>query len=535
MGTLRTAAACAFAVTVTCGQALAQLPVRMNWETFAQDPARVQSLRNGVAVMKSRDTADPTGALYRTSWQYWGAMHGYFGSTSVFGTIEKAIAKFKASGGDQSLLPFFSGINNMTPPDAIASQVWGQCQHGTDWFFAWHRLYLYYFEQVLQSAANDPALRLPYWDYTNTSYLAMPEAYTSPTYVNAGQTVPNPLYEERRYPGWSTPTTNSLDPAETDIDDPLKDTTFFDVSVQGDGFQNGIESNVHGNVHCSVMDCPVPDMGAVGYSSNDPVFWAHHANIDRMWDCWTNLGNTNPTDSSYLQKKFSYIDPSGNLVTNSIADLSTGTITLGYVYQQTSDCSRGTTATLAVAPAPQAMSEEALKTARKALAKPVILGSAKSHVINAAVTRKRLPIAGGSALVTPRGLAFRANDALPVRTDLVLRGIRFDAHPGTKFNVFLERRDDPSRRARVGTLNFFDSAGSGEEGHEGHGGAASLDRSFDVTDELRQIAGTQSELKEVDVVFEAAAGRLGANTKVTFSPKSKLTVGEIELRVSARP
>jgi len=523
------------AVTVTCGQVLAQQPARMNWQTFAQDPARVQSLRNAVAVMKSRDTADPTSALYRTSWQYWGAMHGYFGSTSVFGTIEKAIAKFKASGGDQSLLPYFSGITNMTPPDAIASQVWGHCQHRTNWFFAWHRLYLYYFEQVLQSAANDPTLRLPYWDYTNTSNLAMPAAYTSPTYVNAkGETVPNPLYEERRYPGWNTPTSNSLDPADTDIDDPLKDKTFFDVSVAGDGFQGGIEFNVHANVHCSVMDCPVPDMGAVGYSSNDPVFWAHHANIDRMWDCWNNLGNPNPTDSDYLQKKFSYIDPSGNLVTNAVADLYNGTIKLGYVYQQTSDCGRGTTATLAAAPAPQAMSEETLKTARKTLAKPVILGNAKSLVIDAAVTRKRLPIAGGTALATPRGLAFHANDALPVRTDLVLRGIRFDAHPGTKFNVFLERRDDPSRRARVGTLSFFDSTGSGE-GNEGHGGAASLDRSFDVTDELRQIAGTQAELKEVDVVFEAAAGRLGTTTKLKFSPKSKLTVGEIELRVSARP
>src|SRR6185295_14197265 len=154
--------------------------------------------------------------------------------------------------------PYFSGITNMTPPDAIASQVWGHCQHRTNWFFAWHRLYLYYFEQVLQSAANDPTLRLPYWDYTNTSNLAMPAAYTSPTYVNAkGETVPNPLYEERRYPGWNTPTSNSLDPADTDIDDPLKDKTFFDVSVAGDGFQGGIEFNVHANVQLDAALKPV--------------------------------------------------------------------------------------------------------------------------------------------------------------------------------------------------------------------------------------------------------------------------------------
>lgn len=535
MGLLSRAAVYAIVATVISGQALAQTPVRMNWQTFAQDPARVQSFRNAVAVMKSRDTADPTSALYRTSWQYWGAMHGYFGTTSVFGTIEKAIAKFKASGGDQSLLPYFDGITNMTPPDAIAAQVWGQCQHGTDWFFAWHRLYLYYFEQVLESAANDPTLRLPYWDYTTTSNLAMPEAYTTPTYVNAkGETVPNPLYEERRYPGWNTPTSNTLDPADTDINDQLVDTTFFDVSVKGDGFQNGIEYNVHGNVHCSVMDCPVPDMGAVGYSANDPIFWSHHANIDRMWDCWTSLGNANPTDSSYLGKKFSYIDGTSNLVTNTVADLSNGNIKLGYVYQQASNCARSKTATLAATPAPQAMSEDALKSARTTLAKPVILAKEKSFAIDSAVTKKRLPITGGAALAAPRTLAFRENTALPVRTDLVLRDIRFEAHPGSQFNVFLERRDDPTKRARVGTLSFFDSAGSGE-GHENHGGSGSLDRSFDVTDELRQIAGTKDELKEVEVVFEAANGRIGGKAKPHFSSKSKLTVGEIELRVTARP
>src|SRR5690242_9209057 len=139
-----------------------QKGVRMNWQTFIQDPARVQSLRNAVAVMKSRNNADPKSALYRTSWEYWGAMHGYFGPGSVFGTVEEAVTDYTNGGGDPILLPLFNGITDMTPPDAVAQQVWGQCQHGTPWFFAWHRLYLYYFEKQLQKAANDPNLFLPY-------------------------------------------------------------------------------------------------------------------------------------------------------------------------------------------------------------------------------------------------------------------------------------------------------------------------------------------------------------------------------------
>lgn len=502
-----------------------QQGVRMNWQTFAQDPARVQSLRNAVAVMKSRNTADPKSALYRTSWEYWGAMHGYFGPGSVFGTVEEAIAEYDKGGGDPLLLPLFNGIRNMTPPDAVAQQVWGQCQHGTPWFFAWHRLYLYYFEQVLQKAANDPNLRLPYWDYTDPAQLAMPAAYPPATYFDAqGHIEANALNEPRRTPGWNPPGGNMLDAASTNINDPLQDPNFFDTK-SSTGFQSDIEFNVHGYVHCTVVPCPAPDMGAVGYSANDPVFWAHHANIDRMWDCWTNLGHKNPTDAAYLSKTFSFIDADGNLVTNAVADLFNGKIKFNYVYQQATNCARPTP-TAGATSAPMAMmSPTALQSARTKLAAPAVLASVKNHVINAEVTRKRLTLAGG-ALDSVRGLALRGSEALPVETELVLRNIQFDAHPGTQFNVILERRDDPARRARVGTLSFFMST----KAHEGHSGE--ITRTFDVTDELRQIAVSSADLKEINVVFEATTGRAG-ETEAPFDADSKLTVGEIELRVKA--
>ncbi len=497
--------------------------VRMNWQTFAKDPARVQSLRNAVAVMKARNSADPTSATYRTSWEYWGAMHGYFGSGSVFGTVEEAITGYTQGGGDPLLLPLFNGIEDMAPPDAIAQQVWGQCQHGTPWFFAWHRLYLYYFEKVLQKAANDPSLFLPYWDYTDPSNLAMPGPYTSATYLDGqGHIEANALNEPRRTPGWNTPGGNLLDATATNIDDALKDKTLLDTT-NGTGFQSDIEGNVHGYVHCTVVPCPGPDMGAVGYSANDPVFWAHHANIDRMWDCWTSLGNANPQAPQYLSKTFSFVDADGNLVTNTVADLFNGTIKFGYVYQQPSNCARGATAPESVSAS--TMSPAALQSVRTRLAAPAVLGSVKNHAINVEVTRKRLTLAGGT-LKSVRSLALRGNDALPVETELVLRNIQFDAHPGSQFNVILERRDDPTKRARVGTLSFFVST----KAHAGH--ASEITRTFDVTDELRQIAASTAEIEDVNVVFEATTGLAGA-TESAFDADAKLTVGEIELRVKA--
>ena len=272
-------------------------------------------------------------------------------------------------------------------------------------------------------------------------------------------------------------------------------------------------------------------MGAVGYSANDPIFWAHHTNIDRMWDCWTSLGNKNPTDNAnWVNKSFSFIDATGQLVTNQVADLFNGKVKLDYVYQQASNCSRAAAPPPPAVPAPAApMSDAALQNARAKLATPAVLGEVKQHVINAAVSRQRLPIAGG-AMAPVRALAMRGNDALPVKTELVLRKIQFTQHPGKQFSVILERRDDPTKRVRVGTLSFFDSMAAGHEHDE-----EASDRTFDVTDELRQIAASASDLKEVNVVFEATTGRItpGAEEISFDRDDTKLTVGEIELLVSA--
>lgn len=501
--------------------------VRMSWQTFIQDPQRVQSLRNAVAVMRSRNSADPKSATYRGSWEYWGAMHGYFGPGSVFGTVEEAIQQYTQGGGDPLLTPLFNGITDLTPPDAIAQQVWGQCQHGTPWFFAWHRLYLYYFEKVLQKAANDPNLFLPYWDYTNPSNLAMPVVYTSATYNDSlGHLETNPLWEPRRTPGWNTPGGNLLDAASTNINDALKDKTFFDTSG-GQGFQSDIEFNVHGYVHCTVVPCPAPDMGAVGYSANDPIFWSHHANIDRMWTCWTSLGNPNPTNQQFLNKTFSFVDADGNLVTNAVGDLFNGKIQFNYVYEQASNCARPTAAPQSTpAPPPAApVSTAAIESAKTKLASPVVLANVKNHAINAEVTQKRLPMSS-SAMESMRPLILNANAALPVEIELVLRNIQFSAHPGSQFNVILERRDDATKRVRVGTLSFFVST----KEHAGHSGE--MTRVFDVTDELRQLAVTAPNIKEVNVVFEATRG-LAGDKEAPFDADGRLTVGEIELRVRA--
>ena len=53
------------------------------------------------------------------------------------------------------------------------------------------------------------------------------------------------------------------------------------------------------------------DFATVG---GDPLFYLHHCNLDRIWESWNRLGNTNPTDPKYLNRKFTYADRFGKRI-----------------------------------------------------------------------------------------------------------------------------------------------------------------------------------------------------------------------------
>lgn len=493
-------------VTLT---AFAQKPTRLSWQEFAKDPDRVQSFRNAVATMRERNTADPTSATFRKSWAYWGSMHGFFGAESPRGTV----AQWRADNDltDPMYDELFAGVVDTTPPDSVAKAVWGQCQHGTDYFFPWHRLYLYYFERVLQEAAGDPTLRLPYWDYTDPAQLRMPVEFTTPAYVNVQrQTVSNPLYEVRRDDGWNEPGTNALNSADTNIDQTLD----APVLLTQAGYQARIEGRPHGYAHCAVVGCRATVMGAVPYSANDPIFYIHHANIDRLWDCWLSIsGHKNPDTSSFRDKQFSYVNEDGALVTKYVRDLFNGSL-IDYVYQQPSRCARSQLTVRLAATA-------TATRARAMLAKPMMIGEQQEDLaVDRPVAKKRVTLPATATLAHPRQFALREQTELPVVTELILRGIRFARHPGSEFRIFLERADDPSRRAFVGTLSFFSDEPMGAEAHHTPG---DNDEFFDATDALRALRLEGTGTLGLNVVVEAEDD--------DFKERSGLVIDAIELHV----
>lgn len=246
--------------------------VRMRWQDFiagADGAKRLASLEKAIQKMKSLDNSPKDSADYRRSWQYWANIHGYYGSQSPDGTVEQQIAWLNKHGMSQ-YVTYYQGITDQTPPDSVAQTVWATCQHSGRTqavnFFGWHRMYLYYYERVLRWAAEDDTLRLPYWDYTDVAQLALPADF---------RTTSASIYDAKRDPGMNTGA-STLNGDSTDVNDLLPITDYFDYESQ-------IEEGIHGYVHCTVgPTCPVAHMGDVPVAGNDPVFYSHHANIDRL-------------------------------------------------------------------------------------------------------------------------------------------------------------------------------------------------------------------------------------------------------------
>ncbi len=128
-------------------------------------------------------------------------------------------------------------------------------------FLAWHRRLLLQFEHQLQ--LFDPTVFIPYWDSSIDQ--AIPTALTGSALLNS----------------WSV-TRGTFDP--TQLPPPVAFTTVQTIQSYR-GFQSQLEA-LHGGLHNAVGG----DMGGAG-SPADPLFFLHHAFIDKQWAQWETQSN----------------------------------------------------------------------------------------------------------------------------------------------------------------------------------------------------------------------------------------------------
>lgn len=188
--------------------------------------------------------------------------------------------------------------------------------HADSAFFPWHRELLWRFEKELQ--VTHPQVRIPYWDWTREH--AGGDSGFPFTYDFLGPDGdPGDDDRVKRDPGAGSPYPHSFDPEDWDItvkdgsepdylqrsfgtrsdapnlpenDSAVTGTSFsFRDAVADVGYQTHRQrsESIHNLVH---RWCNGNMMTAS--SPNDPVFFLHHAAIDRMWSIWQ--GRNDPDD-----------------------------------------------------------------------------------------------------------------------------------------------------------------------------------------------------------------------------------------------
>ncbi len=195
-------------------------------------------------------------------------------SEGQLASFREAITAAQAIGDDRGY-QYWAGIHGLPPP--------AYCQHSTPQrnaplFLPWHRAYLYLFEKQLQDRVA--GVTLPWWDWTKFHQNPVPPAYAQARIAGkANPLASSPIQpsgrrnkEEkrtRREPG-----NPSWLPNISQLNQVLANPDFFTFQTQLESIHNGVHGWVGGT------------MDDIAMAAYDPIFWAHHCMIDRVWYLW---------------------------------------------------------------------------------------------------------------------------------------------------------------------------------------------------------------------------------------------------------
>lgn len=455
----------------------AQIRVRENINIFSRDQGKVDALRLAVRTMKERSNArpdDPTG------WNYWASSHG--------------------------------------TPDSVPAalrNIYRQCDHSGDGytalhFLSWHRAFLFFFESVLKQAARDAGsaaeFDLPYWDWYTQPVI--PATFTRRTDPSGR---PNSLWHGR---------------TKTDLSADTLDRSAFTHTnmLPGPGtrrartFSYVLEQDPHGAVHGLIGG----DMGFVPTSARDPIFWLHHANVDRLWTAWMRSGSrVLPAANSQWAKKSWKFDAQGHW-TEEAGPLLDSEASLHYRY----DDETPPAATLAAA---SALVATATSRPRKVIEAPAaivdfgqlqgIAPAAAPAEVTLSGTRESMKLGNATLAVDLRlappsaaqlnslaaGQPADLKSANLVLEDVELGGAGRQGGFSFKIVASLPDASGAVHRATIGMLNTFSLSLSAHEPESQHGSVGKQTLKFPLADILNELGVTNPDV-------------LAHGLRVTFEP-----------------
>ena len=451
---------------------------------------QIASLRNGIHVMMSRNALDPTSFRFQAN---------------IHGTHD--------------------AITN-----ARELSAWNQCQHGSYYFFSWHRMYLYFFERILRAASGDPNLALPYWNWSDPNQRALPQIFRQP---GDALYIPPPGRQTGVDDG-----TFLLADGTVDFSNAFLDTSFDSMTGSGMSFGGQIvmspmqfhsphgelESQPHDAVHVALGGL----MGDADQAAQDPIFWLHHANVDRLWNRWIAQGDgrADPTDAAWLNTTFTFFDENGTAVNMTGQQVVDTAAQLGYRYDDD-----------VIPPGHHRMMSERVAQSptsggpphemRNRIVLSEVSNQASRRVLDEHELKETVPLAKTATKILESELKRDRSR----RVVLLVNGIEYERVPGVIYELYLDAPAGATKSWKgpyfAGNLSFF--ALKPHHGMaEGKGGAA---RDFDVTKIVdRLLREHQWDSSHFVVTFVPATGLVDKKGRpVPVTPGKKASFGGIVL------
>lgn len=248
-----------------------------------------------------------------------------------------AVAVMKSRPVDQTDSWLYqAGIHGATAPP---HKLWNQCEHLSWYFLPWHRMYLYYFERIVRKAvveAGGPAdWALPYWNYSLGGENAkLPEPFREPADPNT-----NPLYVAQRVERYNKANPDPLPNRVIDQTKALERPNYIGNAEFGGheaepgkgfwGLQGRVEETPHNNVHSTLGGL----MGNPKTAAQDPIFWLHHSNIDRIWAVWNESEHRqDPAEEAWLTQEWHFFDDDGSEPSKKSSEVRQTIPDLDYTY-----------------------------------------------------------------------------------------------------------------------------------------------------------------------------------------------------------
>lgn len=277
----------------------ASLVTREDISTFQQSTTKVAALDAAIKEMQDRsdrDPNDPKGWLRNA----------------------RAHADYCAIGG------------------ADAKQV-----HFCWWFLSWHRAFISLTERKLREISGDASIAFPYWNWSSDrripasfsrsgSPLSRAERGIPPREVQDGEVDYFPRDPARRKLGVAALEAKTFEAKQAS-----------DIPFSFGGVQRPNSAGIYGNSrlegvpHGPIHNYVGGDMADFVTAGRDPIFFAHHGNLDRLWEIWRQDPAKKATEPSlshaFTHHSFPFEWLDGTVIMISAAD-TLDTTKLGYRY-----------------------------------------------------------------------------------------------------------------------------------------------------------------------------------------------------------